>query len=193
MEIDELQLSNYVRMYENFLPIDIHNKFLKYCCDLKEFEPGKIIAQVEINKAVRNVGISGLNNNPTEKSWTKIHWANFMVKFLADKIENYFDGYREFVRCTLNHMQILKYEEGGHYRLHSDHAETIPRTLSFIYIINDDYEGGDLVFVTPRGTKECKMLKKKNSLIIWPSNFLFPHMVTPVTKGVRYSMVAWAI
>ena len=31
-----------------------------------------------------------------------------------------------------------------------------------------------------------------NRLIIWPSNFLFPHSVLPVTKGLRYSVVAWA-
>ena len=30
-------------------------------------------------------------------------------------------------------------------------------------------------------------------LIIWPSNFMFPHRVNPVIKGTRYSIVAWAV
>ena len=30
-------------------------------------------------------------------------------------------------------------------------------------------------------------------LIIWPSNFMYKHKVTPVTKGKRFSIVAWAI
>ena len=29
-------------------------------------------------------------------------------------------------------------------------------------------------------------------LIVWPSNFMYPHTVKPVTKGTRYSIVAWA-
>ena len=89
-------------------------------------------------------------------------------------------------------MQILKYEVGGHYRLHSDNCHKFPRSLSFIYLINDNYEGGDLIFQSPFGSKQIKIEKKKNTLIVWPSNFLFPHLVTPVKNGVRYSMVAWA-
>jgi predicted 2-oxoglutarate/Fe(II)-dependent dioxygenase YbiX len=29
-------------------------------------------------------------------------------------------------------------------------------------------------------------------LVVWPSNFLFPHSVEPVSEGIRYSVVAWA-
>ena len=32
----------------------------------------------------------------------------------------------------------------------------------------------------------------KGDLLIFPSNFLYPHRVDPVTKGVRYSYVSWA-
>ena len=32
-----------------------------------------------------------------------------------------------------------------------------------------------------------------NRMIIWPSTFLYPHTVKPVTKGTRYSVVAWAL
>ena len=29
-------------------------------------------------------------------------------------------------------------------------------------------------------------------VIIFPSNFMYPHRVEPVTKGARYSYVSWA-
>ena len=32
---------------------------------------------------------------------------------------------------------------------------------------------------------------KPNSLVIWPSNFIYPHRFTPVESGTRYSVVAW--
>ena len=35
--------------------------------------------------------------------------------------------------------------------------------------------------------------KRPNRLIIWPSSFMYPHCVTPIEKGIRYSIVAWAL
>ena len=28
-------------------------------------------------------------------------------------------------------------------------------------------------------------------LVMWPSNFMYPHSVSPVTKGTRYAIVSW--
>ena len=36
-----------------------------------------------------------------------------------------------------------------------------------------------------------KIDTKKGDLLIFPSNFLYPHKITPITKGVRYSYVSW--
>lgn len=43
------------------------------------------------------------------------------------------------------------------------------------------------------GTGEYKIEVKPNRMIVWPSNFMFPHRVAPVTKGVRFSVVSWAL
>ena len=32
----------------------------------------------------------------------------------------------------------------------------------------------------------------KGDIVMWPSNFLYPHGVTEATKGKRYSAVTWA-
>ena len=60
------------------------------------------------------------------------------------------------------------------------------------FFLNDDYEGGKLLFKFPGEILEYKINKQKNSVLVWPSNFLYPHSVTPVTKGERYSVVSWA-
>jgi predicted 2-oxoglutarate/Fe(II)-dependent dioxygenase YbiX len=39
------------------------------------------------------------------------------------------------------------------------------------------------------GDEEIKF--KTGDLLIFPSNFLYPHRVEPVTKGVRYSFISW--
>ena len=32
---------------------------------------------------------------------------------------------------------------------------------------------------------------KKGDVIIFPSNFMYPHKVEPVTKGTRYYYISW--
>ena len=59
-----------------------------------------------------------------------------------------------------------------------------------------NYEGGNLKFdFGPHSSKErfyeCTEIRPQGSMIIFPS-FLH-HQVTPVTKGVRYSLVAWCV
>ena len=58
--------------------------------------------------------------------------------------------------------------------------------LSIIGILNDDYEGGELIMF-----EDEKIDTKKGDLLIFPSNFLYPHEIAPVTEGVRYSYVSW--
>jgi predicted 2-oxoglutarate/Fe(II)-dependent dioxygenase YbiX len=90
-------------------------------------------------------------------------------------------------------IEILKYENTGFYTWHVDHFATIPRTMSCILLLNNDYEGGNLCFRNPDGSGEWEVEVKPNRMIIWPSNFLYPHTVKSVTKGKRYSVVAWAL
>jgi predicted 2-oxoglutarate/Fe(II)-dependent dioxygenase YbiX len=91
----------------------------------------------------------------------------------------------------INQIDLLKYDVGGKYEIHTDHFSTSPRHLSIIINLNDDYEGGDLVF-TDQQEKEVKRLKLgKGSIVFFPSNFMYPHGIQPITKGTRYSIVAW--
>jgi predicted 2-oxoglutarate/Fe(II)-dependent dioxygenase YbiX len=65
--------------------------------------------------------------------------------------------------------------------------------MSCILLLNNDYEGGNLCFRNPDKSGEWEVEVKPNRMIIWPSCFMFPHTVKPVTKGTRYSVVAWAL
>ena len=90
-------------------------------------------------------------------------------------------------------IDVLKYKEGGFYKYHVDHFDKEPRTFSCILLLNNDYEGGELCFRYPDTTREWTVEKKAGRIIVWPSNFLYPHSVKPVTKGTRYSVVSWAV
>ena len=113
------------------------------------------------------------------------------------------DGIKQYVKDLNIHdfqangikdIQLLKYETGGFYTWHIDHAgEIIPRTMSCILFLNDDYKGGELMFRDPNGENEMAIKPKSSRLIIWPSSFMYPHTVKPVIEGTRYSVVAWAV
>jgi len=191
----EDNLINYIKVYENVLDEETLNNFLKVCETNQNFKDAAIVDNVKekLDLKIRKTKTWSLINSINEKSLTSVHWCNYLINVFSEKIGEYFSVFKGDLNVFINDIQVLKYDVGGHYKFHVDHGSSTPRTLSLIFILNDSYEGGDLLFKTDFGSKEFKIKTKKNTLIIWPSNFLYPHCVTPVTKGVRYSVVSWAL
>jgi len=116
-------------------------------------------------------------------------------------------------------VQFTKYNLNQYYNWHQDGSyETYPndhqyeqyrgkyRKLSTVISLTDgsEYTGGDFqVDLRDKGAKgdkdiknaknviTVKELRQKGTVLIMPS-FLW-HRVTPVTKGKRFSLVAWSI
>ena len=94
-------------------------------------------------------------------------------------------------------VQFLGYPVGGHYRGHIDgesfNFETrqwescMPRDVSFLFYLNDQYGGGELEFYDLGLT----IKPKKGMMIAFPSYKEFAHKVHPVTWGHRYTLVSW--
>jgi len=84
---------------------------------------------------------------------------------------------------------FLKYELGGFYTEHIDSFTDYPRSISCSFILNDDYEGGEFAFFDG----QLKYKLRKGSAIAFPSAYMFPHEIMPVTKGTRYSIITWFI
>ena len=94
-------------------------------------------------------------------------------------------------------VQFLGYPVGGHYRGHNDaehfNHETrqwesiMPRDVSFLFYLNDQYGGGELEFYDLGLT----IKPKKGMMIAFPSYKDFAHKVHPVTWGHRYTLVSW--
>ena len=61
--------------------------------------------------------------------------------------------------------------------------------IASIFYFNDDYEGGELLLHT--GENPERPMKKQGMGVFFPGYTL--HEVTPVTKGKRYSLVAWVL
>ncbi len=190
-------LNSYISIFDDIFPTNVLDTFTKVCETQKEWEDATIVNKnypdTIVDKQSRNTKVWHLHNIDA-KSKTEIHWSNLFINILNDHIKNYQQSLKvQHFPCVVNTVQVLKYHPGGFFELHSDHGFKTPRTLSFIFFVNDDYEGGSLVFATPTRDKNLEIKKKKNRLIVWPSNFLYPHFVKPVIKGTRYTVVAWAL
>mgnify|MGYP003653447130 CR=1 FL=1 len=93
----------------------------------------------------------------------------------------------------INQVRFNKYEIGTKMETHYDHIQSlfdgklkgIP-IISIVGLLNDNYEGGEFIC---RG-KEVKM--ERGDILLFPSNFIYPHGVNTLTKGIRYSFVSWA-
>jgi hypothetical protein len=95
-------------------------------------------------------------------------------------------GYSE-VRFNMYKETRLMAEHCDHiHSLFDGERKGIP-TLTFLGMLNDDYEGGELIMW---GDEKIPMAK--GSAVVFPSCFLYPHRVEPVTSGTRYSCVSWA-
>jgi len=65
------------------------------------------------------------------------------------------------------------------------------RKINQIDLLKNEYEGGDLIFTDQKNIEIKKFKLDKGSIVFFPSNFMYPHSIQPITKGTRYSIVAW--
>jgi PKHD-type hydroxylase len=91
-------------------------------------------------------------------------------------------------------VQLARYDssDNGFYDWHTDFAGFRPlRKLSFSVQLSasEDYDGGDLELWVANRPQAA--VRERGALIAFPSFTL--HRVAPVTRGTRWSLVAWIL
>jgi hypothetical protein len=189
-----MEIKNFIKIYDEVLTWNLLSNLIRFA-NISKFDEAKIAGEVKNKKDfnVRRTFTLPLTN--LSNSISDVHWFNLLYFYFNKNLRQYkFDvnildyGFNDIVN-----IEILKYQNTGFYTWHVDHFAGNPRTMSCILLLNNDYEGGNLCFRNPDGSGEWEVEVKPNRMIIWPSNFLYPHTVKPVTKGTRYSVVAWAL
>ena len=98
----------------------------------------------------------------------------------------------------LENIQLTRYiAPDGHYDFHTDddghsreNIDDSMRKISMSCLLTDssEFEGGNFQIQTGESPYDVKL--EKGDIILFPSYKL--HRVSPVTKGTRHSLVAWA-
>lgn len=82
-------------------------------------------------------------------------------------------------------FNFIKYEPGHHFMEHHDHGFSYNCTVSLVAYLNDDYEGGELFF----RLQGINYIPKAGDVVLFPSNFMYPHQAKVVHSGTKYSLV----
>ena len=185
-------LRNYVKVYKLFYDVNFCNQ-ISFSLDAANWKTHQFykskdgentFTSHEDELAVSHDAVP-LKAELDKKIWEVI--AQYISKDMG-YMNNWFDGWTGY-----SHSRFNRYTPETRMRLHCDHIQTlfdgerkgIP-ILSIVGALNENYEGGEFMLCGER------IDLKTGDVIVFPSNFLYPHEVKPVKSGVRYSFVSWA-
>lgn len=180
-----MNLQDYVAIY-SINDLSVCNEVLK---NLDSSKWGKHY----YNNAVENLNKTYEDDLDVSVQDEKID--NLLLHFIKNSITHYIENVSliPFQLQGLTKLRYNKYEVCTNMKFHCDHIHTIfdgtkkgIPILTVLGLLNNDFEGGDFLMFDGK-----KVNLSAGDIIVFPSNFLYPHAVTTVTKGTRYSFVAW--
>ena len=175
-----INLEDYIKCYDNVVDQETCKNIVNNI-NFNDFERARTSDDTEIS-GFRNCYQKVLSKEFDKKIYECVgkvlqKYADTFVHF-STGLTTEDTGYMHF---------IYKGSDKGEYKTHTDHFDLYPRVLSCSFILNDKYDGGDFSFFDG----EHVVKKKTGSVVVFPSNFCFPHAVTPVTNGDRHAIITW--
>lgn len=183
-------IREFVKVFDDAIPLDLCDKIIEEYRDDDNWQAALVGGGI-VNDAVRRV-------NSIQMDDPSVIYKNFDTRqrLNFEMNESIFYAIQKFrkIAPSMNAEAnsgygLLRYNEGDFYREHTDSFINHPRHVSCSFHLNDDYEGGEFAFFN----REFKIKAKKGSLVMFPSNFMFPHEILTVTKGTRYSIITWIV
>ncbi len=185
-------LGQYIEVFENILPENFCDRILKEYSNSEDW----------INATISD------NNNPLNENVRRCKQINISSNYIIEKnheerkkidkllyeyvttaVKKYSNKHQHFKIDIDTGYNLLKYDEEDFYIEHTDSYTKEQRSISCSLHLSDDYEGGEFAFFDRDLTYKCK----KGSALLFPSNFMYPHEIMPVTKGTRYSIITWLV
>ena len=148
-----------------------------------------------------------VNNNPNARKSEVFLWDIWKLdlidlqKVIIYKLKEIFIEENKKYKFDLDYssinVQYTKYQKGDFYTWHTDddfnathknHQNV--RKLSITIALNvGSYEGGDLQLVLNNQKDPRTMRLEFGDVLVFPS--FTQHQITPITKGIRLSLVSW--
>ena len=187
----DTNLRAYVKVYKNAIPDEVCNQTVLYLQDANW-------KQEFFHKWTPEGGLEYappaeyLNNchdiMPNNEQLLGLVWKSLEQYFIKDFNFPWCNNWTGFTKPKYN-----RYAKTHGMQLHCDHIHNvfdgqikgIP-VLSALMLLNDGFEGGEFIMF-----EDEVIPLEKGDIVLFPSNFLFPHKVTNITSGIRYTAICW--
>ena len=186
------------KAYDRAIPKSVCEEIVR-CGDQLKSQQGTVKSQTsddfEIDEKIRKTNVA---------FWDDQQWINGLVTHFIAIANRDIWGFEVLVSQG---VQYGIYAEAGFYDWHKDEFEwplgdDHPReewrglnrklSASVNLLDGDEFEGGDIRFKDAWGNEiEVPEGRHQGSVVVFPSYVL--HSVTPVTRGVRKSLVSWIL
>lgn len=183
-------LVDYVKVYKNHIPDETCNSAVKNLQNINWEEHRYYQSSSDTHFSYdRELSVS-YNEIPEKLEINKQIWfaiEKYILKDFKD-FQPWFSGWGGYSSIRFN-----RYDPSTLMRLHCDHIHSLfdgqrkgVPILTVLGSLNDDYQGGEFLMF---GNHHIEL--PAGSVMVFPSNFMFPHEVKPIKSGVRYSYVSW--
>lgn len=183
-------LDDYIVEFDDILSSELCDEILAEFANSSDWSPTHVGTGV-VDRNIRNVDQIMMSDAGViqKNQVTRKRLDDLVFQGAAKAIQKYNEMFPEAKIEQDSGYQILRYSEGQFYKQHTDSFKAQPRSVSCSFALNDDFEGGGFAFFN----NEYYFKSKKGSVLMFPSNFMYPHEILPVTKGTRYSIITWFI
>lgn len=144
------------------------------------FRAGTIMSG-EVANTIRDVGLTSVNQ-----------WPDLDSKFFqiyGNAIRDYCAKHTDLQIEKDEGYTLLRYHRTQSYAQHVDSGTRIPRAVTAIIGLNEEYTGGEFWF----WGGAVKQRIEKGALLMFPASFQYPHGVQPIESGTRYSVITWFV
>jgi len=180
-------IKDYIVVLKNIVPNELCDAILSEYSNSDEWN-ATAVGDGKPNKKVRNCDTIQMSERFTigdHKERARLDAEVF--KYAAKCIEEYNKKFKHAHVQEDTGYELLRYKKGEFYVQHIDTFLQAPRLVSCSFHLNDNYKGGEFGFFD----REVKIKAGKGDVVMFPSTFMYPHEVMPVTEGTRYSIVTW--
>jgi hypothetical protein len=186
-------IKDYILHLDNWIPKNICQKSIEELSDNNNWKRHTYtdsVTFVSYNKNKdKELSVCYKNHLTYLKELYDLTWKALEKYIVKEKLGNdTFEGWKGFSQIRFN-----RYKKNQIMSKHCDHIQSLFKgetrgipILSIVGILNDNYKGGEFIMFD-----DYEIKFKTGDLIIFPSNFMYPHLVKPVIKGIRYSFVSW--
>ena len=185
----DARLNEYIHVYREMVNPDLCDDIVKLTKDSDYWASAVIGSKAKVDQSTRNCSGFDVSSCAMDGIEPYVTIDSWLFGCATEVIQTYITSHPNLKITKDTGYSLLRYETGQFYIQHTDSFTEEQRQVTASIILNSDYEGGEFAFFD----RQLKYKLNRGDVIVFPSNFMFPHEVMPVTSGTRYAVVTWYV